>query len=63
MNGCILMGSNYISRDIVVFCFCKVKNCLDIVYMWDMLYRLMIDIEFMYLWEIRRKEELNYRFI
>ncbi|ENK98396.1 hypothetical protein O809_02657, partial [Staphylococcus aureus M0783] len=62
MNGRILMGSNYISRDIVVPCFCKVKNRSDIAYMRDMLYRLTTDIEPMYLREIRRKEELNYRF-
>ncbi|HGZ4247506.1 TPA: phage tail family protein [Staphylococcus aureus] len=62
MNGRILMGSNYISRDIVVPCFCKVKNRSDIAYMRDMLYSLTTDIEPMYLREIRRKEELNYRF-
>ncbi|HGZ7661508.1 TPA: phage tail domain-containing protein, partial [Staphylococcus aureus] len=62
MNGRILMGSNYISRDIVVPCFCVVKNRSDIAYMRDMLYSLTTDIEPMYLREIRRKEELNYRF-
>ncbi|MDA3754973.1 phage tail domain-containing protein, partial [Staphylococcus aureus] len=38
------------------------KNRSDIAYMRDMLYSLTTDIEPMYLREIRRKEELNYRF-
>ncbi|EZY60622.1 TPA: phage tail family protein [Staphylococcus aureus] len=62
MNGRIFTGSNYISRDIVVPCFCVAKNRSDVPYFRDLLYALTTDIEPMYLREIRRKEELNYRF-
>ncbi len=49
MNGRILMGSNYISRDVVVPWFWKGKNRSDFAYMRVMLFSLSSDLESMYL--------------
>lgn len=63
LNGRISTGSTYQTRTISVPCFYLTKSLADIPYVRDLLYKLVVDTEPIKIRELRKKEELNYRFI
>lgn len=62
-NGRISTGSTYQRRTIGIPCFYITENLADIPYVRDLLYKLVVDTEPIKIRELRKKEELNYRFI
>lgn len=63
LNGRIPTGNTFQKRTISVPCFYITKNLADIPYVRDLLYKLVVDTEPVKIRELRKKEELNYRFI
>ncbi|MGW7931881.1 phage tail domain-containing protein [Staphylococcus xylosus] len=63
MNGRFLTGSKYVKRKIIVLAFYKVNKLSDIPRVRDLLYELIVDKDPIFLREIRRKTNGNYKFI
>lgn len=63
MHGRILVGSNYRKRKIVVPSYFKVKKLTDVARIRDLLYELVVDIEPVFIRELRKKQFSSYRFV